>query len=381
MPGAVDTRIVQMQFDNKDFERNIKTSEKSLDKFKKYLDFDKCEKGLDGLSRSLQNVDFGKLFDNVEKLTNKFTGLGTVTELILSQIRRGIESVAQSISNMVNQLTFKPIQEGKDKFDELNKSVKTIMGATGLEEEAVYDVMDRLNKYTDMTSYSFSDMAANIGKFTSVGINLQDAEKQMEGIANWAARSGAGIAEASRAMYNLSQAMGVGKMTTIDWKSIENAGMATKEFKEELIQAGLAMGTLEIDNKGTIKTAKSLGKQVEVNYENLRDTLNKGWANRQVLERTLMGYYYDDLQYENDTVLKLTKEQLKANEELFLRGWKMNKLEIACVVIGFICMLCNLDMEIKGTHKTVVVANVFALIRSLIYLAMILVPLYFRFWR
>lgn len=58
----------------------------------------------------------------------------------------------------------------------------------------------------------------------------------------------------------------------------------------------------------------------------------------------------------------------------------MNKLEIACVIIGCICMLCD-DMEIKGSHKTVVVANVFSLIKSLIYLAMILVPMYFRFWR
>lgn len=326
MSGAVDTRIVQMQFDNKDFERNIKTSEKSLEKFKKYLDFDKCEKGLNSFSRSIRNIDFGVLYDNVQKLTDKFTGLGTVTELVLSQIRRGIENVARSVSNLVNDLSFKQIGEGRNKFDELNKNVKTIIGATGMAEEEVYKVMERLNAYTDQTSYSFTDMAANIGKFTSVGIELHDAEKQMEGIANWAARSGAGINEASRAMYNLSQAMGVGKMTTIDWKSIENAGMATKEFKEQMIQAGLAMGTLEIDNKGTIKTAKSLGKQVEVNYENLRDTLNKGWANRQVLERTLMGYYYEDLKYENDTVLKLTEEQLKANEDLF-KDYKIDATE------------------------------------------------------
>ena len=34
MAGAVDTRVVQMQFDNKDFERNVKTSEKTLERFK-----------------------------------------------------------------------------------------------------------------------------------------------------------------------------------------------------------------------------------------------------------------------------------------------------------------------------------------------------------
>lgn len=327
MPGNTDTRIVQMQFDNKDFEKNIKTSSKSLDKFKEHLDFDKYEKGLSNLSKAANALSFDNLVTNVQKLTDKFTGLGTLSELVLSQIRRGIESTARKISGMVNSLGFDQITAGKNKFEEMNKNVQTIIGATGKSESDVYKVMQRLNKYTDQTSYNFTDMAANIGKFTAVGIDLKQAEKQMEGIANWAARSGAGIAEASRAMYNLSQAMGVGKMTTIDWKSIENAGMATKEFKEQLIQAGLAAGTLVLDNKGNIKTAKSLGKQVEVNYQNLRETLQKGWANRQVMEKTLLKYYYEDLEYDGEKLLDLTKKQLEENTKLFQENGKIDASE------------------------------------------------------
>ena len=317
MNNATDTRIVQMQFDNKQFERNIKISEKSLDKFKKALDFSKCEKSLDNLSAATEKLKFDRMSDNIQKLTDKFTGLGTVSELVLSQIRRGIESTAAKISGMINQLGFEQISVGKTKFEELNKNIKTIMGATGLGEAEVMKVMERLNAYTDQTSYNFTDMASNIGKFTSVGIGLQDAEKEMEGIANWAARSGAGIQEASRAMYNLSQAMGMGKLLQRDWYSIENANMATKEFKEQLIEAGLAAKTLTIDKDGVIKTAKELGKQVEVNYQNLRDTLNKGWANREVMEKALLNYYYDDLYYEGEKVIQLTEQQLKENEELF----------------------------------------------------------------
>ena len=317
MAASMDTRIVQMQFDNKDFERDIKISDKSLAKFKENLDFSKCEKGLTEFGNAIKSLSFSGLVENVQKLTDKFTGLGNITEMVLSNIRRGIESTVSKISGLVNQLGFEQISAGKGKFEELNKNVQTIMAATGKSEEEVYDVMGRLNKYTDQTSYNFTDMASNIGKFTSVGIDLKSAEKQMEGIANWAARSGAGIQEASRAMYNLSQAMGVGKMTTMDWKSIENAGMATKEFKEQLIQAGLALGTLELDKKGNIKTAKSLGKQVDVNYQNLRETLSKGWANRQVMEKTLLGYYYDDLMYENEKAINLTQEQLDTNKKYF----------------------------------------------------------------
>lgn len=325
MPGK-DTRIVQMQFDNRDFEKNIAVSQESLERFKDELDFDEQENNLRDFGDAVKNFNFNTLQDNIQRLTDKFTGLGTISELVLSQIRRGIESAAAKMSSFINSLTFAQVSEGQEKFNMLNKSVQTIKAATGLAESEVYSVMERLNQYTDQTSYNFADMAQNIGKFTSVGIPLEKAERQMEGIANWAARSGAGINEASRAMYNLSQAMGVGSLKLMDWKSIENAGMATKEFKEQLIQAGVAAGTLvqTIDKKtGKVvyKTAKSLGKQVEVDYTNLSSTLNKGWANKTVLGNTLEHYYWDDLYYNGtEALIKLDDEQKKIFDEMLNDG-------------------------------------------------------------
>lgn len=322
MPST-DTRIVQMQFDNRDFEKNIAVSQESLEKFKDELDFDEQEDNLRNFGDAVKNFSFDSMADNLQKLTDKFTGLGTVSELILSQIRRGIETAAAKMSSFIDSMTVQQASEGKNKFDMLNKSVQTIKAATGRSESEVYSVMERLNKYTDQTSYNFADMAQNIGKFTSVGIPLEQAERQMEGIANWAARSGAGINEASRAMYNLSQAMGVGNLKLMDWKSIENAGMATKEFKEQLIQAGLAAGTLveEIDKKTgqkIYKTAKSLGTQMEVNYTNLSATLSKNWATKDVLGNTLEKYYWDDLYYQGtEALIQLDEDQKKIFDKMF----------------------------------------------------------------
>lgn len=320
MPSNTDTRIVQMQFDNKDFEKNIATSEKSLEKFKEALNFQECEKSLEDFEDATRKLTFDQMASNIQKLADKFTGLGTVSEYVLSQIRHGLESAAAKAKAFFNSMTIEQVNAGFEKFGQLNKNVQTIMAATGRSEEDVYKVMQRLNDYTDQTSYSFTDMASNIGKFTSVGINLEDAEKQMEGIANWAARSGGGIQEASRAMYNLSQAMGVGALTKIDWKSIENAGMATKEFKEQLIQAGLAEGTL-VREGNKILTSKAFGKQVEVSYQNLAETLSKKWADTAVMQRSFMAYYYDDLYYEGtETLIKVTDAQIKILEDAFADG-------------------------------------------------------------
>lgn len=333
MPGsATDTKILQMQFENRQFERNIAQSQKSIEELKKAMNFDETSKGLGVFARGLEKLNLDTMANNIQKLTDKFTGLGTVSELVLSQIRRKIEEAAAGVSRFIDSMTTQQISAGMTKYEMLNKSVQTIKAATGESEADVYTVLDRLNQYTDQTSYNFSDMAQNIGKFTSVGIKLEAAERQMEGIANWAARSGAGINEASRAMYNLSQAMGVGKLTLIDWKSIENAGMATQEFKQQLIDSAVAAGTLTKkvtkDAKGVEKivyeTAKSLGKAEEVTTKNVGSTLNKGWATSEVLSATLEKYYYSDLFYELEEQLNkvmqtgqvLDAEEWSAIEEL-----------------------------------------------------------------
>ena len=323
--NSTDTRIVQMQFDNKDFEKNIAQSEKSLDKFKEALDFAECEKSLEDFGDATKKLTFDQMADNLQKLADKFTGLGTVSEFVLSKVRQGFESAAAKAKSFFDSMTIEQVNAGFQKFGEMNKSVQTIMAATGESEEKVYDIMKRLNTYTDWTSYSFTDMAANIGKFTSVGIKLEDAEKQMEGIANWAARSGGGIQEASRAMYNLSQAMGAGALTKIDWKSIENASMATKEFKEQLIEAGLAEGTL-VREGNKILTNKSLGKQMEVTYQNVAETLQKRWATTGVMQRSFMAYYFDDITYQGtSTLIEVTKEQKKILEDAYQEDSKLGE--------------------------------------------------------
>ena len=207
---------------------------------------------LSGLSNMLDSIAYAK--NGGTKATSAIANLavGYLSQgipTIGGQIARSIDKTRRDTytglpSGGFGDTVMRQVKKDLNKIPGLSFLNQPYTNAYGETEENVYKVLDRLSKYTDQTSYNFADMAQNIGKFTSVGIDLVSAEQQMEGIANWAARSGAGINEASRAMYNLSQAMGVGKLTRIDWKSIENAGMATKEFKEQLIQAGVAAGTL-----------------------------------------------------------------------------------------------------------------------------------------
>lgn len=297
MAGAMDERVVALEFDNKSFEKNVRTSMKTLDDLKESLDFDDSSESLENLEStfkkfSKQNAfeemdnsavslkkNMGKLGDSASNLFKQFAEVTKITAMF-----ELAENAVKSLERTIKQFTIAPISQGFDKYTTKIGAIKTISNATGMGADAVNSSLERLNWFTDETSASFDQMVQNIGKFTSVGRGLEESITAMEGIATWGYHSGADVGEINRAMYNLSQALGTGSVKLIDWKSIENAGMATKEFKEQAIKAAEAAGTLK--RKGD----KLFAGNQEVTVENFNSTLQKGWFSSQVLMDTLTEY-------------------------------------------------------------------------------------------
>lgn len=264
--SSVDNRVVNMIFDNYKFEQGIQTSIKSLDNLKKGLELNGATKGLTDLDKVSKGVTLEHLISSVDSIASKFTTMGIIGVTALQNITN---SAIEAGKNLIKSLSIDQLTEGFTKYENKTKSVQTIMNATGKSIEEVEVQMEKLNWFTDETSYNFVDMVDNVGKFTSAGVELDTAVTAMMGIANWAAISGGGINEAQRAMYNLSQAMGVGSVKLMDWKSIENANMATKEFKEVVIATAKELGTLDKNSK--------------VTYANFNEDLSDGWFSKDVL--------------------------------------------------------------------------------------------------
>ena len=304
MSRTIDEKVVEMKFDNSDFEKGVSQSMSTIDKLKNALNFSDAESSFAPLESALEGA--GK----------KFSAFETMAVGALLNIGGKIEDF---VEKQVKSLTIEPITKGFDKYAKKTSSVQMIMNATEKEIEEVSDQLERLNWYTDETSYDFTEMVASIGKFTSAGIELDSAVTAMEGIANWAGVSGATKQEANRAMYNISQALAGGYMRLQDWKSIENANMATKEFKETVIQMAIEMGTLEeaVDDTGKAIYGfiTDSGGFEEVNFQTMAGTLTKGkWLTNDVLNATLAIYgaftdelskVYDDM---NETVDITTSE-------------------------------------------------------------------------
>ena len=297
---SIDERIVKMQFDNANFEKNVGTSLGTIDKLKKSLDFSDSTKSLNQLEDSVKHFSLDDIGRSIDSLAEKFNWsnifkmglLGEVTSRLVSTVEGALGRIKgalqlESLDPIGNMLA------GWSKYADKTESVATIMAATGKSMEYVSEQLDKLNYFTDETSYNFTDMTSNIGKFTANGIELEAATSAMEGIATWAARSGQNAGTASRVMYNLAQAIGMGALKLQDWKSVELANMGTQEFKKTALDAAVALGKLKKETDGTFSYLDTTGKttkKISVNIENFRETLSSGWLDNEVLMKTLNEY-------------------------------------------------------------------------------------------
>ena len=290
MSKTVDQRVVEMQFDNKNFESNVATSMSTLDKLKNSLNFDGATKGFDNISRAAKGFDISPMGSAVDTVKAKFSALEVMAVTALANITNSVVNTAKRI---VSEFTIQPITTGFNEYELKMNSVQTIMASTGESLETINGYLEELNKYSDDTIYSFQDMTQNIGKFTNAGVKLKDAVAAIKGISNEAAVSGANAQEASRAMYNFAQALSTGYVKLIDWKSIENANMATVEFKNELINTALELGTVTKQGDKFVSTTTNLNGKVSDAFNatsNFNDSLAHQWMTTDVLTETLKKY-------------------------------------------------------------------------------------------
>lgn len=274
MSDVIDSKIVEMQFDNKKFEANAAQSISTIEKLKSKLDFDGVGKGLTKLDGAVKKLNFSPIEDAVSVVQARFSALEVVGVTALANIAN---SAVNTGKKMVSALTIDPIKTGFAEYETQIGAIQTILANTqheGTNLGQVNAALDELNKYADQTIYNFTEMTRNIGTFTAAGVSLDSSVTSIKGIANLAAISGSTSAQASNAMYQLSQALAAGKVSLMDWNSVVNAGMGGKVFQDALK-----------------RTAEHFGYNVDAmidKYGSFRESLSRGkWLTADVLTETL----------------------------------------------------------------------------------------------
>lgn len=295
MSTTVDQRVVEMRFDNKQFENNIQTSLSSIDKLKKSLNMDGATKGLESVEKASGKINLSGLSNAVETVNAKFSALEVMAITALANITNSAVNAGRSI---VSALTIDPIKTGFQEYETQINAVQTILANTsskGTTLDQVNNALDELNHYADMTIYNFTEMTRNIGTFTAAGVDLDTSVSAIKGIANLAAVSGSNSQQASTAMYQLSQALAAGTVKLQDWNSVVNAGMGGQVFQDALKETARVHG-IAIDDM--IKDEGSF-----------RETLQKGWLTSDILTETL-SKFTGDLNEEQLRTMGYSEEQI-----------------------------------------------------------------------
>jgi len=297
--AVVDSKVVEMSLENSNFERNAATSLSTIQKLKEALNFTTSKDGLDNFNSSLKKVDFNPMAAGINTARQGISALDAVSFGFFSRIGSQIEQTTMQYAQM---FTSKPVQDGFKEYELKMGSVQTIlMGAKTKEGlpvtlDMVNQKLDELNTYADKTIYSFSDMTSNIGKFTNAGVDLDTAVAAIQGISNEAALAGANSQQASHAMYNFAQALSSGYVKLIDWKSIENANMATVDFKQTLIDTAVELGTVTKVGEEYQSVTTDMNGHVSELFDATKmfnDSLSAQWMTSDVLT-TALGKYADE---------------------------------------------------------------------------------------
>ena len=304
--SSIDKRIVQMQFDNQGFEKGVSTTMKSLKNLNESLKMKNATNGLtevqSGINK-LTSLGMGALSSGVDTVSSKFNAMGIIAATALMNITNQAIATGKRITSA---LTVDPIMDGFNEYETKMNAIQTILTNTESKGTTLDDVkaaLADLNEYSDKTIYNFADMTKNIGTFTAAGVDLDRSVTAIKGIANLAAGSGSSAAQASTAMYQLSQALASGKVNLQDWNSVVNAGMGGDLFKNALMDMAKQMGIYVNKSKP------------------FRETLKDDWLTSEVLIKTLEKFANDESLVKAATEIKTFTQLIDTMKESVGSGW------------------------------------------------------------
>ena len=272
MSREVDQRVVELQFNNANFEKNTKKSMDSIDRMMEKLQFKGAEKGFEKLDAAAEKVDFATMNRSLDTLQQKFSALDIMAATVLVNITNKAINAGEKL---VKSLSLDQITSGWNKYAEKTSNVQTIMNATGKSIDQVNGYLNKLMWYSDETSYSFSEMTSALSQMTAAGGNIDKMIPMIMGIANATADAGKTGFAFQSTIRNLTQSYSAGHLQLQDWKSLNLMGTATKALKQELIDTAEELGVI---------------KKGEVTIASFESSLQKKWANTEVMEKTFGKY-------------------------------------------------------------------------------------------
>ena len=176
MSQKIDERVVEMRFDNKEFESGVKESLGTIDKLKKALNLEGAAKGFENVDKAAKNMDLHAIAEGIAALQDRFSTLGIVG-------MRVIENITDSMMNMANKamgFVSDAIVSGGLKRSQKIENAHFQLQALLKDEEKVQAVMDNAMVSVDGTAYAYDEAAKAAAQFAASG--MEAGEKMVSAL-------------------------------------------------------------------------------------------------------------------------------------------------------------------------------------------------------
>ena len=317
MSSSVDNRIVKMTFDHKQFERGVASTLSSLKNLKKGLNLSGAAKNIQDLEKTGNKFDISNISSGVDKISKRFSIFGIV----------GVESIRNITSSLIRMgkeaLRGSYILMGLEEYETKMNAIKTILAntkANGTDLDDINVALGELNDYSDNTVYNFAQMTDMVGKFAATSGELDSSVGIVKGLANLAAEAGVSNQALQSTLYQVSQAMSGEAFQKMDWNSLENAGIATKKFRTDLIAMGKEMGAFD--------TMPDMLRRLEEETIGLGMSLESGWLKTDVFQAVAEMYALDQSMIDAAGEVTTLSKLWIVMKETLQSGWTVSWEEI-----------------------------------------------------
>lgn len=186
----VDTRVVEMQFDNKQFEKGASTTLSTLEKLKAALKFDGVNKGFDSLQKSINSVNFNNLTLQLSSTEEAFTTFaGSLKRNFFDEISNWALDLGKKIYNAT---TGQIISGGKSRAMKIAQA-KFKMGGMNVDWEQISDDLDYA---VSGTAYGLDAAASIASQLVASGVEVGDSMKTaLRGVSGVAAMTSSSYEE------------------------------------------------------------------------------------------------------------------------------------------------------------------------------------------
>ena len=260
MPNTIDERIVEMQFDNKNFEKNIKQSLNSLEQLDKALEMKDATKGFENLERAANSIDLSKLERAADVIEKRFSTAGIAGAALINKAVNGLVDGVVGLGKKVVNLAK---TGGISRAMKLEHAQFMLTGLLKDANAAAAIVSGPVNNAVKGTAYGLDAAANAAAQLAASGItDMQQMEDVLKGIAGVASMTGSEFEDISQIFTTVA---GQGKVMTRQLRQIEARGLN-------------AAATIAKSLNTTEAAVREMVKDGEISFQIFSDAMNNAFG-------------------------------------------------------------------------------------------------------